>query len=643
MTDYVLEILDGERAGEVISLGRERFTLGRRPGNDIVVNDEKASGQHAEVVREGEGYVLRDLQSRNGTFLDGRKVTEVSLSPGDTFLVGLTKLRFRRAGDPAAAVAAGGDDPGLQVHQVDQARLQRSRGGGGVVGMLAALLVLAGAGAWVWLQYGGGRDPEQPRGGPARPKAIAGNLLAVDVASVDADAAWDLAAGGVSFGVGGPAKSGSNALNVTRGDGVACAVARLREPLKVLAEESLQVQAQIRTEAGATVGLRLKFSASGDEAAGMLASVAPRAAEDWEQLDGVFAVPPGMDRVQLEVVALLPSAQSAASVDDLAIVKGGGASVVQLAARNGVRLRGTGSALTLVGASDPIVQALRPIVTPGTPLSALDAAARVTLADGGGDVRATVQDDRFVLTPAGAGIALEFPAADGLLARQGDAPFGSVPVEFEAPVSELLIGSGPTRALLTFAAGVTVKGAPAARGYRLTVPGVAEIGVVVGFEEQRSAARERVREARADLLAGRYAAALDRLREVLERYPHDDGLAGEAQQLRAEIDQGLRGKLDRLEQDLDTAQFFMARSGLERVLGDLDALVAAYGEANIARPELLTKVRSEAGKAIAALDAQVVESRAEGLRRLADAFGSSGHTELQKLIQDYLTAHERKQ
>jgi hypothetical protein len=641
MSDYVLEILDGERAGEVVSLGRERFTLGRRPGNDIVVNDEKASGNHAEVVHEGDAWVLRDLQSRNGTFLDGRKVTEVSLSPGDTFHIGLTKVRFRRASDPPAALTAG-DDPGLTVHQVDQARLQRVRGGGGgILGMLVALLLLAGAGAWVWLQYGGGGDPERPRG-QAKPVAIPGNLLAHEAATLDSDAAWDLGAAGVTWSVGGPARSGANALSVTRGDGVAFALARLREPLKVIAEESLFCRAQVRTEQGASVGLRLRFSSSREDGGQLTASVTPRAAEDWDQLEGAFAVPPGMDRVQIEVVALLPGATATASVDDIALVKGGAATAVQLLARNGVRLAGTGSAIAMVAGSEVLVQALRPLIPVGSPLAALDAAARATLADGGGDVRTSVKDDRFTLVPAGVGVALEVPGPDGLLLRDGDAPFAASPAEFEATATDLLVGAGVGRLMLTLPAGTKVKGMSVAGGYRLVVPGAVEFGVVVAFEEQRGQARDRVREARADVQAGRFAQALARLQEVAERYPHDDAVAGEAQQLRAEITQGLSGKLDRLEQDLDTAQFFTARSGLVRVLADLDGLVSAYGEANLGRAELVKRVRETAGKSIADLDAQAITQRADGLRKLADAFQTAGQDEVAKLIQGYLAQHERK-
>ena len=97
MTQYVLEILDGPQKGTVFSLEGSRTTIGRKPDNDVVVPDEKCSGSHAEVVVEDGRHVLRDLGSRNGTHLDGRRVEEVVLTPFDTFQIGRVQIVFRDA------------------------------------------------------------------------------------------------------------------------------------------------------------------------------------------------------------------------------------------------------------------------------------------------------------------------------------------------------------------------------------------------------------------------------------------------------------------------------------------------------------------------------------------------------------------
>ena len=71
-SDCSLRFTAGEHAGREIPLAGARTTLGRRPDNAIAFVDVKVSGVHLEIVKEGDGFVLRDLGSTNGTFLDGR-------------------------------------------------------------------------------------------------------------------------------------------------------------------------------------------------------------------------------------------------------------------------------------------------------------------------------------------------------------------------------------------------------------------------------------------------------------------------------------------------------------------------------------------------------------------------------------------
>ena len=83
MAKYVLEILDGDRAGDVLPVGDAVMRIGRKSGNDLVLADEKTSGVHCEIAPEDGRFVLKDLGSTNGTFLDGKKVSELVLTPGD--------------------------------------------------------------------------------------------------------------------------------------------------------------------------------------------------------------------------------------------------------------------------------------------------------------------------------------------------------------------------------------------------------------------------------------------------------------------------------------------------------------------------------------------------------------------------------
>ena len=72
----------------------EFLTLGRDLANDVVLADEFTSVRHARLERKDRGFLLRDLRSTNGTFVNGTRVFEAILSDGDRFRVGKTDLIF---------------------------------------------------------------------------------------------------------------------------------------------------------------------------------------------------------------------------------------------------------------------------------------------------------------------------------------------------------------------------------------------------------------------------------------------------------------------------------------------------------------------------------------------------------------------
>jgi pSer/pThr/pTyr-binding forkhead associated (FHA) protein len=82
--------------GRVYPLRRSPTTLGRSSDNDIILDDRRVSRHHAHLVAEGELLVLRDLQSANGTWVNGRRITEQQLQTGDLVSLGGVELVFRR-------------------------------------------------------------------------------------------------------------------------------------------------------------------------------------------------------------------------------------------------------------------------------------------------------------------------------------------------------------------------------------------------------------------------------------------------------------------------------------------------------------------------------------------------------------------
>jgi pSer/pThr/pTyr-binding forkhead associated (FHA) protein len=77
-------------------------TVGRLPDNAVVIDNPAVSGRHARIVHEGDGFVVEDLNSRNGTFVNDARVTRRSLQHGDVVMIGKHSLVF----DATAAVKA---------------------------------------------------------------------------------------------------------------------------------------------------------------------------------------------------------------------------------------------------------------------------------------------------------------------------------------------------------------------------------------------------------------------------------------------------------------------------------------------------------------------------------------------------------
>ncbi len=79
---------------QVIKLEKEVLTLGRREDNDIILDDIFVSRRHAEVIRKGEVYIIRDQKSRYGTYVNGIRITEKKLDYGDEIQLGNILITF---------------------------------------------------------------------------------------------------------------------------------------------------------------------------------------------------------------------------------------------------------------------------------------------------------------------------------------------------------------------------------------------------------------------------------------------------------------------------------------------------------------------------------------------------------------------
>ncbi len=93
--------LNGPNAGDTYVLSQSRIRLGRAPGNDIVLQDQFASRQHAEIIWQEGRYLIRDLGSKNGVFVNGERVQEAWLEDGALLQLAETRFRFH---DPSATL-----------------------------------------------------------------------------------------------------------------------------------------------------------------------------------------------------------------------------------------------------------------------------------------------------------------------------------------------------------------------------------------------------------------------------------------------------------------------------------------------------------------------------------------------------------
>src|SRR3989338_1919898 len=89
-----LEIVSGPEEGCVYRLEGDCIRLGRHSDNDIILLDLKASRFHAEFVRVHGRFLLKDLKSQNGVFVNNQQVLESEVHTGDFISIGNTVFKF---------------------------------------------------------------------------------------------------------------------------------------------------------------------------------------------------------------------------------------------------------------------------------------------------------------------------------------------------------------------------------------------------------------------------------------------------------------------------------------------------------------------------------------------------------------------
>lgn len=89
-----LVILNQGMTGRTFDLSVERTTVGRVEDNTFQIADASVSSHHAEVILQGPEILIKDLNSTNGSFINGEKITEAILKPGQTLRFGQVELKI---------------------------------------------------------------------------------------------------------------------------------------------------------------------------------------------------------------------------------------------------------------------------------------------------------------------------------------------------------------------------------------------------------------------------------------------------------------------------------------------------------------------------------------------------------------------
>jgi pSer/pThr/pTyr-binding forkhead associated (FHA) protein len=91
-----LVITEGDRKGHTLRLDRREITIGRADNSDLVINDEYASTHHAKLVLINNDWLLQDLNSTNGTYLDGSRIgTPAAVKLNTPMRIGKTVFELR--------------------------------------------------------------------------------------------------------------------------------------------------------------------------------------------------------------------------------------------------------------------------------------------------------------------------------------------------------------------------------------------------------------------------------------------------------------------------------------------------------------------------------------------------------------------
>ena len=125
-----LVVLSEGLTGRSYELKVEKTTIGRVEDNAFQIPEQSVSSHHCEVLLKGSDIVVKDLNSTNGTFINGEKITKKVLKPGQVLRLGQIELRLETDGAPATPADKKKVDPNTRAITRGGVKLESEQGSG---------------------------------------------------------------------------------------------------------------------------------------------------------------------------------------------------------------------------------------------------------------------------------------------------------------------------------------------------------------------------------------------------------------------------------------------------------------------------------------------------------------------------------
>jgi len=665
-----LEWTSGDRKGDRVPLTAARTTLGRRDTNTIPLADKMASGLHAEITKDLNGFTVRDLGSTNGTLVNGEPVTEVLLKHGDRVRIGNARFAFKDPSMKDIDVGADGADDDAGDWGM-MAEVDASRATGGGKGLIAAVLLIGALGGGAWFASTQ-KSEERTAFLDLTNQVDDGTFDSADVLSWAADEGAPVAVERSEKG-GTPKGGGHLVVRRTDSGGAGIALARYSEELSTKDNGAYVVSAKMKREGAGNAALAVQWSRlasmrSGSTAVEQTVRVGyPERPGVWTPVERIVRRPAWAKSARLVVIV---GPDSSARLDDVRFddapsappapprLEGDKGIDVMVTAIGGVDAVRSSTVL-LVGATPwarfPDGRQLggpAAFAVDGAPTAGEGGAVEIKgrLVDDKGAVPASVRWSKIpeglaaTITVEGAesvGLSADFPRAHLTEQLKVRTEAGSKVVEPTDGialdgVTRVLLGDAERRVDVNRPETLLALDLPAdVKGGRLTTaaaddPGLlrvalwrpgstGDVRLAMNFDGERQRAQQALRDAKTlvDKSAGPGIKALDR---VAEEFPFEADIRTQAQAAARAREDRARKDADALQQALDLFAVYRDGPSLADVTSRADALAAEFpatGEASVGLPATIQDRVAKAREARLRHEVEVAVPEVKRLARIA--------------------------